>query len=114
MAPLLTSEQLELKDSFRSFLAEHCSAALVRRWFENGESQRGALWKQLLQLAVLPYFAEPAAEGGGTLRELGLLAFEAGAALLPENLVDAALAVHTLAAKRPAGINLEPIVSGEL
>ncbi|NDC36698.1 MAG: acyl-CoA dehydrogenase [Proteobacteria bacterium] len=96
MAPLLTPEQVELKDSLRSFLAEQVSLSVVRKIFEGEATLRESVWRKLLELGVLPFFAESQATGGGTLRELGMLASEVGYSLCPENLLEAAFSTHLL------------------
>lgn len=99
MAPLLNSEQLELKDSIRSFLAEFIPLASVRKIFEGDETLRSTVWSKVVELGVLQFFSESASSGGGTLRELGMLANEAGYALLPVNLVESAFLAHLLHAQ---------------
>jgi len=96
MAPLLTAEQLELKDSLRTFLADQVSLAVVRKIFEGDTTLRSTVWGKLMELGVLSFFAESHSAGGGTVRELGMLASEAGYALCPENLLEAAFVTHLL------------------
>lgn len=96
MAPLLTAEQLELKDSLRSFLADQVSLAVVRKIFEGDASLQSSVWTKLMELGVLTFFAEPQSAGGGTLRELGMLASEVGYALCPENLLEASFVTYLL------------------
>jgi hypothetical protein len=103
MTPTLTAEQQELRDSFRSFLAEHASIATVRERFESAAAPDSALWIKLMDLGVLAYFSENTASGGGLFRDLGLLAAEAGYGLLPENLIDAALVAHILSTRVTEG-----------
>jgi len=96
MAPLLTPEQIELKDSIRSFLAEFIPLAAVRKIFDGDEKLRSSVWPKVVELGVLQFFSEPVSSGGGTLRELGMLASEAGYALLPVSLVESAFVSHLL------------------
>ncbi len=91
MTPILTAEQQEFRDSFRSFLSEHSPIAAARKKLEAEAGSDPALWNKLMEIGVLSYFGESIESGGGTVRDLGLLAAEAGSGVLSENLIEAAL-----------------------
>jgi hypothetical protein len=84
----LSEEQRELQNSVRRFFEEQCDSEYIRRRFEGSAFHDGTLLQAIADLGLTPYFSEPEAK----FRDLGLIAFECGRALLPENLVE-----HTFA-----------------
>jgi alkylation response protein AidB-like acyl-CoA dehydrogenase len=110
----LSTEQTQLKDSVARFAAAHgVHGALV------GEDARATdfrpeLWRQMAELGWLGagLSEEEGGFGGGPVETMVVLE-EAGRGLLPEPLLEAAIAARILAATRPAGDLLAGIVGGE-
>lgn len=116
----LTSEQELARNALRELLAEHCTAAHLRRVFEADEPLRvPGLWSKLHELGVIGALA-PEAVGGLGLNaiDLTVLLEETGRAGVPELVVEsAAVAVPLLAALSDdprAAQALKQIVAGEL
>jgi alkylation response protein AidB-like acyl-CoA dehydrogenase len=78
----LTDEQEILRQTARSFVAEHCPAERAKAWDEAGEFPV-ELWKRMARMGwfALPY-PEDWGGGGGSVTELCLLAEELGHASL--------------------------------
>ncbi|TML58828.1 MAG: acyl-CoA dehydrogenase family protein, partial [Actinobacteria bacterium] len=79
----LTDEQLELRDTVRSFLAKECPIGLVREVVEKG-TRPERLWASMVELGW-PALLVPESAGGVGLGfvELAVLAEEAGRTLTP-------------------------------
>ena len=97
----VTEEHAMLRTAARSFLAERCSRAAVRKLVESGAGWDRDLFGELDRLGWLALLV-PEAEGGAGLGQLhlALLLEEMGRALLPSPFFACTLA--TLATGRPA------------
>lgn len=92
MSLLPTEEQTELQNSLRGFFSERCTSAYLRSRIEGPAASDPSLWKGLEELGLISYFASQDSESRPTARELGIIAHEAGRALLPEPLISAIFA----------------------
>lgn len=78
----LTQDQFELQDLLRGFFAEHVTSAVVRKRIESPQAEQRELLDLLSQLGLREGFCGADAPYGAP--ELGILAAECGAFLMPE------------------------------
>ena len=82
---IFTEEQIQFKDTIKSFLAEECTPASIRDGWEKNKSFNFERWKNLIELGVLNSNL-PEAKGGLGMDQvtLALMVEEMGYAGLPE------------------------------
>jgi len=117
----LNQDQEELRDSARTFLAESCPPAVVRRSFEAGpgelDPRSSGLWQEMVRLDW-PALTIPESFGGMGLGfvELTLVVEEAGRALAPSpfvaTLTQFAPMVREAGASDQAGELLQTVAEG--
>lgn len=91
MSVPFTADQKELADTLRKFFAEKLTSEYLRK--RTNDSSDPALIAELQEMGLLTSFAPESKGGAGFgFRELGLLASEAGRALMPEPLIEWAFA----------------------
>ena len=91
MSIKLSSEQQQFRDSVRRFLTDRITSTYLRNPIERSKQDDAVLWNDLMELGLSVGFAHEACEGLGLgMHELGLLAFEAGRVLLPQNVLEQA------------------------
>jgi alkylation response protein AidB-like acyl-CoA dehydrogenase len=115
----VTTEQDELRDSVRRFLAERASLQRVRELMETDDGIDRAVWQQASSQLGLPGLAIPEEYGGSgfTFAEQAIVLEELGAALYPgPYLASAVLAATALLASPDEGARrdlLPAIASGQ-
>jgi alkylation response protein AidB-like acyl-CoA dehydrogenase len=85
----LSDEQKEFQSVLRSFFLENITSEYLRSRISSAPSRDAALWKKLSELGLPDSFGGSDEMGVG-FRELSLLAFECGQALVPEALIESA------------------------
>jgi len=86
----LTRDQIELRDTLRSFLSERVSSDYLRRRIESGERRDPDFARSLDEMGIVDGFSGETPLFSSV--ELGIVAHEAGRALLPEPIVDQVIA----------------------
>ncbi len=113
MSKLLTQDQQELQDTLRSFFPDTFPSETLRKHIQN---QQLDLWAPLAELGLAAFFSEMAGQPGG-MTELGILAFESGRVLWPDNHIDSTFAGPYLLAKfknsNPEGVQLPDSFANE-
>ncbi|MCO6432602.1 MAG: hypothetical protein J5J00_17250 [Deltaproteobacteria bacterium] len=89
-----TAEQEEFKEVISRFFAENAGSEYLRKRIDAGTGSDSQLWQRQLwqgfhSLGLFEFFSD---KESATLHDLGIVAYECGRALCPENLVDALLA----------------------
>jgi alkylation response protein AidB-like acyl-CoA dehydrogenase len=116
---ILTSEEEQLRDSVRRFVAERSPLSGLRALMESGEPYDPGVWKQMSAGLGLAGLVIPAEYGGAEAgwSALAVVLAELGAGLVPSPLLAGTLAAGTLLelGDRPAMAGLLPgIASGTL
>jgi alkylation response protein AidB-like acyl-CoA dehydrogenase len=119
MALILTSEEEQLADSVRRFIAHRSPLSKLRELMDSGQSYDTGVWKQLSAELGLTGLIVPAEYGGAEAgySALSVALVELGAGLVPSPLLASTLAAGTLLrlGNRSAQASLLPgIASGEL
>src|ERR1700761_2645735 len=119
MTLLLTSEEEQLRDSLRRFVAERSPLTKLRDLMTSGQPYDAAVWKQMSAQLGLAGLIVPAEHGGAEAgySALSVAMAELGAGLVPSPLLAVALAAGALLKldDEPAQARLLPgIASGEL
>lgn len=110
----LSTEQTHLKDSVARFVASHGVRGELAGENAHDADFRPELWRRMAELGWLGagLSEEEGGFGGGPVEAMIILE-EAGRGLLPEPLLEAAIASRILAAIRPGGSLLAAVVAGE-
>ena len=95
MSFALSAEQIELRDSLRRFLSETITTDYLRQRFESPQATDPTLWNKLSEFGLLEMFSE---RDASSVRDLVMVAQEAGRVLLPENIVDTIIVMRACAA----------------
>lgn len=98
MSIRLTTEQLELQSSFRKFLNTEWGQGQRRTHIEAGHPAGDRCWQQLTDFGVFALFSGEFDVDAPGLRELAVLAHEAGKGLVPEAFVETVFAAGYLLA----------------
>lgn len=110
-----SQEQLELKDLVRRFFDTEITSAYLRKRLDDAACSDPALWAKIIELGVFELAADNSADSGFGLRELAMLASEAGRAILPENLTAALFAGPHLLNRRAREVRgLKEFLGAEL
>ena len=83
-----TEEQIQFQDTISFFLKDKITSEYLRSRIESSQTRDDSLWKDFKALGLFEYFFTKQGQGGGTLTDLGIIAFEAGKVVLPESLTD--------------------------
>lgn len=86
----LSSEQKEFQSVLRAFFSEHLSSEYLRRRIANPPRRDAGIWAKFSELGLPESFGGDDPELRVGFRELSLLAFECGRALVPEPLYETA------------------------
>lgn len=110
----LSTEQTQLKDSVARFAAAHGVRGELVGEDARAVDFRPDLWRQMAELGWLGagLSEDEGGFGGGPVETMVVLE-EAGRGLLPEPLLEVAVAARLLAATRPAGGLLANVIAGE-
>jgi alkylation response protein AidB-like acyl-CoA dehydrogenase len=94
----LSSDQLLLRNSARSYLDEHCKPGTVRALWDDPRGMSDVMWKEMAQLGWLG-LALPEAHGGSDLGmvETAILLDELGRVAAPTPYLTTVLAAHAIA-----------------
>ena len=110
----LTAEQNQLRDSVARFAASHGVRGELAGERAHGADFRPALWRRMAELGWLGAgLSEDEGGFGGGPVEAMVVMEEAGRGLLPEPLLEVAVATRILAATRPGGDLVSAVVAGE-
>lgn len=110
----LSTEQTHLKDSVARFATSHGVRGELAGEAAHAADFRPELWRRMAELGWLGagLSEEEGGFGGGPVEAMVILE-EAGHGLLPEPLLEAAVATRILAATRPGGDLLAAVVAGD-
>ena len=102
---IFTEEQIQFKDTIKSFLAEECTPASIRDGWEKNKSFNFERWKNLIELGVLNSNL-PEAKGGLGMDQvtLALMVEEMGYAGLPEPVAEQIFLVNDVIPFLPKNI----------
>ena len=102
---IFTEEQIQFKDTIKSFLAEECTPASIRDGWEKNKSFNFERWKNLIELGVLNSNL-PEAKGGLGMDQvtLALMVEEMGYAGLPEPVAEQIFLVNDIIPFLPKNI----------
>ena len=102
---IFTEEQIQFKDTIKSFLAEECTPASIRDGWEKNKSFNFERWKNLIELGVLNSNL-PEAKGGLGMDQvtLALMVEEMGYAGLPEPVAEQIFLVNDIISFLPKNI----------
>tara|TARA_B100000035_G_scaffold281596_1_gene262598 strand:+ start:455 stop:1492 length:1038 start_codon:yes stop_codon:yes gene_type:complete len=102
---IFTEEQIQFKDTIKSFLAEECTPASIRDGWEKNKSFNFERWKNLIELGVLNSNL-PEAKGGLGMDQvtLALMVEEMGYAGLPEPVAEQIFLVNDVISFLPKNI----------
>ena len=102
---IFTEEQIQFKDTIKSFLAEECAPASIRDGWEKNKSFNFERWKNLIELGVLNSNL-PEAKGGLGMDQvtLALMVEEMGYAGLPEPVAEQIFLVNDVIPFLPKNI----------
>ena len=94
---IFTEEQIQFKDTIKSFLAEECTPPSIRDGWEKNKSFNFERWKNLIELGVLNSNL-PEAKGGLGMDQvtLALMVEEMGYAGLPEPVAEQIFLVNDI------------------
>ena len=102
---IFTEEQIQFKDTIKSFLAEECTPPSIRDGWEKNKSFNFERWKNLIELGVLNSNL-PEAKGGLGMDQvtLALMVEEMGYAGLPEPVAEQIFLVNDIISFLPKNI----------
>jgi alkylation response protein AidB-like acyl-CoA dehydrogenase len=102
---IFTEEQIQFKDTIKSFLAEECTPASIRDGWEKNKSFNFERWKNLIELGVLNSNL-PEAKGGLGMDQvtLAMMVEEMGYAGLPEPVAEQIFLVNDIISFLPKNI----------